>query len=383
MMNDPVYDLVVVGSGPAGATTARYAARGGLKVLVVDKKSELGTPVQCSGAVSANALCECEVPISDEFVAEPIYGFITYSASGEQIRLDYRDYGRQAPLGYVVDRKRFDRYLAKLAIDAGAELWLKTRALGLERSDGLVRLTVERFGARQEIAAKVVIGADGVMSQVGLWAGLQVAVPLADMASCLQFVVQGVATCGLLEIVTGREHAPGGYAWIFPKGAGMAEVGLGVTRTMTARDARWHLERFMGESFLRERFRRARIIEVQGGGAPLAAALKRMVTDNVILVGDAARQVNPITGGGIHTALCSGRLAGEFLAERLPSTQHYTRADLQDYQERWNAALGVHLAGLYRLKRKIFAEGDPATQDRRLFETLGNYFRPDSPYRKV
>jgi digeranylgeranylglycerophospholipid reductase len=116
----------------------------------------------------------------------------------------------------------------------------------------------------------------------------------------LQFVVDGVETNGLLEIVAGQEWAPGGYAWLFPKGHGYAEVGLGVARTMTDHDARWHLDHFMRNSFMAERLKNARILEVQGGGVPLAAPLRQPYADYVLLVGDAARHVNPITGGGIH-----------------------------------------------------------------------------------
>ena len=379
----PDYDIVVVGAGPAGATTARYAAQGGLRVLIVDKKGELGTPVQCSGAVSANALQECAVPAADEFIAEPIYGFLTYSNEGGQIRLDYRAYGRQEPLGYVVDRKRFDRYLTKLAIAQGAELWLKTRVTGFTRANGHVTLALERFGAHETVTAKIVVGADGVMSQIGLMAGLHVAIPLGDLASCLQYIVEGVETCGLLEIVTGHDHAPGGYAWVFPKGHGMAEVGLGVARTMTDNDARWHLSRFMNESFMAPRFRRAKIVEVQGGGVPLAASLKQMVADNVILVGDAARHVNPITGGGIHMALRGGRIAGEFLAEFAPTATSFTRDALHEYENRWHAQLGHIHAELYRHKTRIFKDADLARRNHTLFEVLGNYFKPDSKYRKV
>ncbi|MEL7162448.1 MAG: FAD-dependent oxidoreductase, partial [Bacteroidota bacterium] len=70
-----VYDLVVVGSGPAGATVARYAATNGLSVLLIDKRQELGAPIQCSGAVSRHALEEVDLPITGEYVLEPIYGF--------------------------------------------------------------------------------------------------------------------------------------------------------------------------------------------------------------------------------------------------------------------------------------------------------------------
>jgi digeranylgeranylglycerophospholipid reductase len=379
----PAYDVIVVGGGPAGATTARYAAQGGLSVLIVDKKSELGAPVQCSGAVSANALRECEVPFDEEFIAEAIYGFLTYSNEGEAAGLDYRAHGRLEPLGYVVDRKRFDRCLNRLALAAGADLWLKTRALGFTRHDGLVSVRVERFGRQEEVTAKVIAGADGIMSQVGLWAGLHVAIPPGDLASCLQYIVANVETCGLLEIVTGHTHAPGGYAWVFPKGHGLAEVGLGVARTLSEHDARWHLDRFMAESFMRERFRGAQVLEVQGGGVPLGAALRQMYADNVIVVGDAARQVNPLTGGGIHTALRGGRIAGEFLAERLKSGGCYGREELKGYQARWRSEMGLALAELYRLKRQIFRGGDHARQDRALFETMRGYFAPDSKFRKV
>ena len=377
------YDVVVVGAGPAGATAGRYAAQGGLRVLIVDKKGELGAPVQCSGAVSTNALEECAVPCDAEFIAEPVYGFLTYSNSGDEIRLDYRAHGRHTPLGYVVDRKRFDRYLTKMALMAGAELWLQARAVGFTRSQGLITLHVERFGQVSELTAKVVVGADGVQSQIGVMAGLRVAIPLGDLASCLQYIVANVETHGLLEIITGHDHAPGGYAWVFPKGHGMAEVGLGVARTLTDQDARWHLDKFMRESFMRERFRRAQIIEVQGGGVPLAAALKQMVADNILIVGDAARQVNPITGGGIHTALRGGRIAGEFLAERLPNAKSFERDVLHGYQQRWREQLGQMHAELYRAKTKIFKEPDMQQQDRALFEIIGNYFKPDSRYRKI
>jgi digeranylgeranylglycerophospholipid reductase len=83
------YDVVIVGSGPTGATTARFAAQGGLRVLLIDKKNELGTPVECSGAISANALRECDVPFDSEFIATPVYGFLTHSNKGEQKRLAF------------------------------------------------------------------------------------------------------------------------------------------------------------------------------------------------------------------------------------------------------------------------------------------------------
>ena len=382
------YDVIVIGSGPAGTTTARIAAERGLRVLLVDKKQELGAPIQCSGAVSAHALTAANLSSSAEFVQTPVHGFATYHAQGDVTTLDYRilkpEPYRTTPLGYVVDRRRFDRYLMTLAERAGVEVWLKTEGVGYAPGiDGVAEVRLNRFGQPVTVRTRVVVGADGVQSQVGRWAGLRTHLPLDQLASCLQYVVDGVDTNGLLEIITGQRWAPGGYAWIFPKGHGYAEVGLGVIRTLTDRDARDHLDHFMRHSFLAHRFENARILEVQGGGVPLAAPLKTPYADNLLLVGDAARHVNPITGGGIHTALRDGLLAGNFLGDFLPTGQPALAHHLAAYQQRWLAEIGESMLELYRIKTNIFRQHDVTLQDQQLYETLAGYFHPNSTYRKV
>ena len=386
------YDIVVIGSGPAGATTARFAAAGGARVLLVDKKQELGSPIQCSGAVSANALEQAGVEPSPEFIHDPIFGFAIYNGSGEKKLLDYRElkpdeYGTKEgtrPLGYVVDRRRFDRYLATQAERAGAEIWLKTEASGFRVSDdGSCELSLLKFNEPVTVRTKVIVGADGVQSQVGKWAGIKTHIKLSELASCLQFVVDGVETHGLLEIVTGNEWAPGGYAWVFPKGHGYAEIGLGVTRTMCTDNAQSYLDHFIKHSFFKERFKNCRIIEIQGGGVPLAAPLKQQYADNVILVGDAARHVNSITGGGIHTALSSGKIAGEFLAQFISSGTPATEDNLKGYHDNWLKAMGNNMWKLYRVKRDIFETADVVERDERLYKTMSDYFGPNSEYKKI
>ncbi|MCZ7573913.1 MAG: NAD(P)/FAD-dependent oxidoreductase [Ardenticatenaceae bacterium] len=381
-MNTSPYDVVVIGAGPAGATTARAAARGGLRVLLVDKRAELGAPTQCSGAISASALREAGVPVDDEYICSQVHGFITYDALGTPAVIDYRRY-KPDPIGYCVERKRFDRYLARLATQAGADLLLKTTAESLEREGPWMRVCLRRLGRAETVRARVVVGADGVMSQVGKWAGLRTFIKMSELASCLQFVMDRVPTDGLLEIVAGHEWAPGGYTWVFPRGGSLAEVGLGIIRTETTRDARWHLDHFIRDSWMAGRFKEGRILEVTGGGVPLAAPLKKMYADGVILVGDAARHVNPLTGGGLHTALRSGLIAGTFLVESLLAGAPGDDAHLAGYQKRWTTTLGEQLLQLYEIKARIFSEREIATRDRQLFETLANYFAPASPFRKV
>ncbi len=384
------YDIVVIGSGPGGSTTARYAAKNGLRVLLIDKRQELGAPIQCSGAISANALENVEIIANDEFIQERIYGFGIYNETGIKTTIDYRvlkpeEYGAtQKPLGFIVDRRRFDRYLMTLAERENADVSLKTEGLNYTpEKDGTCTLTARRFNEEIKINTKVIVGADGLQSQVGKWAGLNTHIKLTELASCLQFVVDGVETDGLLEIITGDKWAPGGYAWIFPKGNGYAEIGLGVTRTLAKQNAQWYLDQFMNASFFSNRFANARILEIQGGGVPLTAPLNIQYADNLILVGDAARHVNPITGGGIHTALASGKIAGEFLAELIKSNKKASKENLKEYQDRWLAAMGNKMWQLYQVKHNIFNTKDVLLRDEMLYNTMSNYFSPESEYKKI
>lgn len=385
------FDIVIVGAGPAGSTVARKVAAAGFSVLIVDKRQELGSPIQCSGAVSRHALIDNGVEPDSEFIHEPIYGFKIMDGLGGEKEIDYRklkpeSYGDQEganPLGYIVDRRRFDRYLLTQAERAGAKAWLKAEALGYEQAGDDVFVSIKHYNKIERVKTEIIVGADGLRSQVGKWAGIKTHIKLKELASCLQFVVDGVETNGLLELITGSQTAPGGYGWVFPKGHGYAEIGLGIIAPYTTGNAQDHLDRFIKNSFLSHRFKNARIIEVQGGGVPLASPLKKQFARNIILVGDAARHVNPITGGGIHTALSGGTVAADFLIKHLPSGNDNSEEFLSEYQDDWLEAFGNQMWKLYEVKKNIFKEKEVSVQDKRLFETMGNYFSPNSEYKKI
>jgi len=389
---DTTYDLLIIGAGPGGGTTARIAAELGLKVLLIDKRQELGAPIQCSGAVSRHALLEVGLTPNDEYIQTPIYGFGIYNEAGAATRIDYRtlkpeEYGPdegKVPLGYVVDRRRFDRHLMMLAQRAGAEVWLKTEGLGYEpQEDGNCIVNIRRFNQKMAIRTKVLVGADGLQSQVGRWAGMRTQIKLPELASCLQYIVDNVETHGLLEIITGHEWAPGGYAWVFPKQDGLAEIGLGVTRNLTERTAQQHLQHFIEDSFFKERFKHCQILEIQGGGVPLASPLKKQYADNLILVGDAARHVNPITGGGIHTALNAGKVAATFLHKLISSGKQPTAENLAGYQESWMQNGGAKMWKLYGEKTRIFEIDDLNQRNEALYQIMSSYFSPNSEYKKI
>jgi digeranylgeranylglycerophospholipid reductase len=272
-----------------------------------------------------------------------------------------------------------------LAQRKGVEVWLKTEGLGYtpHTKEGYCTVEVRRFNKRMELKAKVLVGADGLQSQVGRWAGMRTQIKLPELASCLQYIVDNVSTHGLLEIITGHEWAPGGYAWVFPKQDGLAEIGLGVTRNLTEKTAEQHLAHFIEHSFFKDRFKHCRILEIQGGGVPLAAPLKKQYADNMILVGDAARHVNPITGGGIHTALNAGKVAAHFLSELIKNQIPPSEQNLAGYQEEWMKNGGEKMWKLYGEKSRIFDIDDLSQRNDQLYKTMSSYFSPDSEYKKI
>lgn len=215
--------------------------------------------------------------------------------------------------GYILERKVFDKYMAMDAGRAGVQIMIKTLATGMRREDGQMVVTAESMGEEFQIKAKIVIAADGPESRVGRWAGLRTSLKPKDMESCAQFEMAGVEMeePDCIEFYFGSV-SPGGYAWIFPKGDDIANVGLGVLTTMTDKSAYEHLLEFVKNN---PATKNAQAVEINVGGDPVGGLLKKKVTDNVLVTGDAASMVNPLTGGGIISGMLGGRIAGQVAAQ--------------------------------------------------------------------
>lgn len=340
------YDVVVVGAGPGGSIAAREAARLGLSVLLLEKRQEIGSPVRCAEGVAHELL----VPF-----IEPDPRWISTVVSKAQITVieNGTTVTRQAEggKGYILERRIFDRVLAEEAAKAGAQVMVKTAATGLLLEDGVVRGVVARGPAGvMEIECAVVIGADGVESQVGSWAGLDTTLPLRDTMACAQYLLAGIevdpACC---YYYLGQEVTAGGYAWVFPKGEGRANVGLGVQADLAADSALNYLDRFIERQ---PHLAQGSPVTLVVGGVPVSRPLPRLVANGLMLVGDAARQVDPLTGGGIANAMIAGRLAAEVAAKAIASGDTSAEA-LALYEERWMVGRGRKMARNYRLKERF------------------------------
>ncbi|MCI0707420.1 MAG: NAD(P)/FAD-dependent oxidoreductase [Ignavibacteriae bacterium] len=332
------YDVIVVGAGPAGSTAARYAAAGGASVLMLEKDRDVGYPVRCGEAVSHEGVIQFIEP-DPKWIASTVRRFRIIAPDGSSVipRLD--------GIGYVLERRIFDYEVAKLAAREGAEVVTKAYVYDLIKNNGAAEgVKVIIKDQKVEIRAKVVIGADGVESRVGKWAGIDTTCHIGDMESCAQVTLTGInVEDDILDFYLGDEVAPGGYLWIFPKGKDSANIGLGVSVEKAKQKA---AIKFL-EEFIEKRFPTAATLTRIAGGVPCAKTCDEIVKNNVMLVGDAAHQVNPMTGGGIITGMIGGMIAGQVAAE---AVQKNDLRYLFQYEKRWHKRLGWRHEVFYNIK---------------------------------
>jgi len=347
-------DILVIGAGPAGSTAAKHAAIGGASVIVIDKKSEIGSPKRCAEGVSKDGLKKLGIEPSPRWVTKEATGVRMVSPNGTAVNLT--DEKVKLPeAGYILERKVFDKHMAMDAGRAGAKIMVKTLATGLRREEDQVVVTVENMGEELEIKAKIVIAADGPESRVGRWAGLKTALKPKNMESCAQFEMAGVemAEPDCIEFHFGSV-APGGYAWIFPKGDDIANVGLGVLTTITDKTAYQHLLEFVESN---PATKNAQPVELNVGGDPVGGLLKKMVADNVLVTGDAASMVNPLTGGGIISGMLGGRIAGQVAAQAV-SDGDYSHKNLKVYEKLCEDELGESFKKYLKAKEYLLSLSD-------------------------
>ena len=333
-------DVLVVGAGPAGSIAAMEFARRGYDTLVVEKKQEIGPPKRCAEGVSQNGLDTVGLDV-DMDVHHRIEGASLYAPSGKRVDMTGGDM-----FGYVLERKVFEKQLASQAINAGASCLVDTQALDMHRSNGRWAVRLRGPEGEREVHARLVIGADGVESKVGRWAGFQSVNRLTDYHSGIQYEMANVnVDPGHIHLFFGTRVAPLGYAWIFPKRFS-ANVGLGVLERNAEMSAHGYLRRFIDSN--PDIFAGASPIEINAGGVPVNH-FTEMVGDGVMLVGDAAQLVNPIHGGGIIRAMHSSQIAAE-IAEPALANDDLSRERLGGYVRRWNELYEEKTAKLLKLR---------------------------------
>jgi digeranylgeranylglycerophospholipid reductase len=344
------YDVLVIGAGPAGSIAAKTAAEKGLDVLLIEKRQEIGDPVRCAEGVNKEYLKK-HVEIDKQWICADLKGSRIYAPDGTKIEMAEEIAGGE--VGYVLERKVFDRALAEHAAKAGAEVRVKTRATGLIIEDNFVRgARLMHLGKEYDVRAKIVIGADGVESKVGRWAGIDTSLKPVDIETCSQYLVAGAdINQEHCEFYIGSEIAPGGYIWIFPKGDGKANIGIGILGSKMGKFKPRPVDYL--NAFLEKKFPDASIVEMVFGGVPVSGSIAKTSTNGLMLVGDAARQSDPITGGGILNAMDAGKIAGE-AAYAAISAEDVSLEKLEVvYEKPWRATTG-HAIDLSLIVKNCF-----------------------------
>ncbi len=347
------YDVIVVGGGPAGSVTARFAAESGAKVIVLERRQEIGSPVLCGEGVSRK-IDDWDMLKGKRWIASRMDGARIYSPDKTCVTLSADMAGNET--GYVVYRDIFDQELAHRAISKGVKFMMNAQAISLLKDKGKIKgVKVKQFDEEFEIESDVVVGADGVESKVGQWAGIDTRLDPKDLETCAQYTLSNIeckdAYC---DFYLGREIAPGGYVWVFPKGKDVANVGVGILASLSESGmAKRLLDKFIADN---PRLNKGEPIRFLAGAVPVSNPVET-VRDNLLLVGDAARHVDPITGGGLTHCLEGGKLAGETVGGAIEQ-QDFSKELLSKYENGWKETFGKKIKRNYLVKEILLDMDD-------------------------
>lgn len=351
MSNVKEVDVLVIGAGPAGSMAARESSRNGAKTLIIDKKSEIGTPKRCGEGIIDGVLEKVGIKEDERWIARRIDGARLVAPDNTSAWFTAETLETPAT-GVVLERKVFDKHVTMDAIRSGAEVMLKTEATNIIRENDYLIVDIKSFDTEySQIKAKIVIGADGPEGRVGSWMGLNTKVPISEMESGAQYEMTNLKMekSDTIEFYFGSV-APGGYAWIFPKGYDTANVGIDVSGVKGEKTALEYLDDFIANN---EETKDGQIVEVNVGGNPLCGIFDKIIADNFMLVGDAAGCVSPITGGGIDTGLESGMMAGRIAAKAIKE-DNVSEENLQEYSDYIDEHIGKKFKKLITVRDFIY-----------------------------
>jgi len=314
------WDVIVIGAGPAGSTAAGLIAEAGFEVLLVEKDNEPGKGNSCAGGM-ALALAE-KLKLDDKVIEKMISGCTLYfntSTSGWRVK---------SPRFVTVYRRVFDKFLAEQAVDGGVTLLTSTRVVKVDRRNNKITVGIKNLtaGSQEKLVAKLVVFADGINTLAQKTFGIGFKTRPGNTFLGLTYELEaGTNTRDEFEAYFDRQTVPWGCYWIFPK-KDRINVGVACIRSQIRKNLRQCLDDFIeSHRGLKERKK----LRFTAGLIPLSMA-RTIVSDNCLVIGDAAGMVNPLTGGGLVFAVKSGRLAAKTCVIALKKGK-YTRTTLFRY----------------------------------------------------
>jgi len=326
-----LYDVVVIGGGPVGSYVAYKLTGTGHGVLVLERKERLGEPVCCTGIISQE--CVSSFAVDDSVILRRENSASLFSPSRNMLRL-----WREKTQACIVDRGAFDQAMASRAQAQGTEYVLNSLVTDIEFGDDKVRVEVARQGERLSFEARAVVIATGFGSRLAERLGLG---KIDDFIMGAQAEVETIGV-DEIEVYFGQEIAPGFFAWLVPTLPQRALVGL-----LSRRSPGLYLRKLMSSLVAH-----GKIVSGEAKpryrGIPLKP-LARTYGNRLVVVGDAAGQVKPTTGGGIYYGLLCADIAADTL-QRALETNALSAKGLADYERQWRKKLGWELRIGYRAR---------------------------------
>jgi digeranylgeranylglycerophospholipid reductase len=332
------YDVVVIGCGPSGAMAGRAAAQNGAKTLIIEKKLDIGCPMQCGSAIGMVPVLEKELGIkidSSVYTTQQLTQMRLYAPSGKFTTWPLH--------GTVIKRMLLDKQLAREAARAGADIMINTRASGIIKEGDFIKgVRAESAEESFEVKTSVVIGADGYASNSARWGGLKRPANLVHTINFQYVRVRNPYPEGFVAFYSPR-FAAGAHAWVVREGDDIANVGLGYRPTLFKKILKERISlremhsRLVAHPVLSSWLEGATVTGMWGGAFP-EAPIEKTVSNGLLVVGDAAGIIWP-SGAGIPRAMLSGAFAGEVAAKAVKEGDT-SEQRLKEYEDRWRRELG-------------------------------------------
>ena len=308
-----MYDVVIVGAGPVGCRVGELLGKKDLRVLILEEHPEIGKPVQCAGLVSHRIFDLSE--ISEDVVVNEVEKARFFAHDGNYIELKHKK-----PV-YVIDREKFDKELAKKAQDVGVEI-KTTKFVGYKKGKEFLKVKT----TKGNFQTKLLVGADGPNSLVARASGLRLP---EKILIGMQSTIDSKFNPDFVELWFSSEFAPDFFGWVIPENEREARVGLATAKNVK--------ERF--KKFLKRRFDKPIKERNKVAGVIRFGFIDDSVADRLLLVGDAASQVKPFSGGGLIYGLTGAKFAAEACIKCLKEEKYDHQFLKENYDEVWKNEL--------------------------------------------
>jgi len=367
-------DILIVGCGVSGATTALAAADKAASVTILEEHQSVGVPSHCSGHVGIRGFKQFAPTLPEKIIENEIKGAVLTAPNGRSLTL-----ARSDPVTLVLNRTEFDQHLTRLALKKGADLHVNSRVESVKRFDHGFQVKLDPSKYPNEYFCKVLIDAGGCGAPVSRYVGIPSlnSQTLVNSAQCNVDNISDVES-DLVEVYYGQTYAPGFFGWIIPRRDGSAKVGLAAGARTNVHTC---FERFLRKHpIVSPKLKNAKILsKPMYHPIPVGGTRAKTYADRFLSVGDAAAQVKPTTGGGIVFGLICGKIAGE-TAVTAVRDENFSSLAMKKYEDAWRSVIGFDLSAMTFLRRLLYRIPDKHLN--KLFD-LSNELRIDDVLSKT